>query len=77
MSMLTNSNKIEEAVSMWEEKFLTKEDVAYVTAKGGFSRFCEAISAYSLLFSWIPVEDKYLKIFCSAVTIVVKVFHSI
>jgi hypothetical protein len=75
--MLTNSNKIEEAVLMWEERFLTKEDVAYATAKGGFSRFCEAISAYSLLFSWIPVEDKYLKIFCGAITIVVKVLHSI
>ena len=58
---------------MWEDRDKKKEEEEYSSVKGHFSRFCESMSAYSGLLSFIPCDDKYLKVFCGVVTMVVKV----
>ena len=72
-SILLKASQVRGAIDTWIERYERKREDEYASAKGHFSRFCGTMDAYSNLLSFIPDDDKYLKPFCGALTIIVQV----
>ena len=65
--------QVRQAIEVWTERYEKKQETEYSSAKDHFHRFCETMDAYSGLLAFIPDDDKYISVFCGALTTIVQV----